>query len=62
MSDGVHPLIRGLILELPELNEPMDDERRAAWLDASRKVVELLWPTPVGDALPAALAAEGNEG
>ena len=54
-----HPLIRGLMLELPKPGESWDEDDRKAWLSTLEANLKLIYPTAKqpGQPQPHAVAA-----
>lgn len=54
MSDYIHPLIAGIIRELPKPGEVMPTRRKNQWMTAFEGILDLLYPEqlalpPVGE-------------
>lgn len=46
MSDYIHPLIAGIVRELPKQGVPMTHRRRQEWMRAFHGILNLLYPEP----------------
>ncbi len=46
MAEYIHPLIAGIIRELPKAGEPMSAQRRGQWVSTFESILDLLYPLP----------------